>query len=285
MLTQAEKDLLAQRFPYLTAVRPEDSNKGTFGTLGIIGSAPQMNGACVLAGSAALKTGCGKVIIGFNQNKLPLAIVENAPELILNIANELINNKYITAWVIGCGLGIQSAAVILIKNMLQYINNGAKVLIDADGLNILSIQAEAIKLTENCIITPHPKEASRLLACSVEKIQQNRVESAIKLAGIYHCWVVLKGHATVIAAPNGKTWINETGNSGLATAGSGDVLSGIIGSLLAQNIPLSEAAQAGVWLHGKAADDLVSQGIGPIGLTAHELINSVRMLRNQLVRR
>jgi len=95
--------------------------------------------------------------------------------------------------------------------------------------------------------------------------------------------VVLKGHHTIIAAPDNQTWCNETGNSGLATAGSGDVLSGIIGSLLAQKLPIEQAVRAGVWLHGKAADVLVQKGIGPIGLTAHEIIDEARTIRNRAI--
>lgn len=283
MLTKKEKKLFSKQFPHLTSKRPADANKGTFGILGIIGSALGMTGACVLSGSAALKLGCGKVIIGFNQNKLPIQVLETIPELILKKASELINDHQISSWIIGCGLGTESEAIILVKRILKYIESGAHVLIDADGLNILSILTKKTILTENCVITPHPKEASRLLSCSIEDIQVNREQSAITLARKFKCWVVLKGHRAVITSTDGNIWVNTTGNVSLATAGTGDVLSGMIGSLMAQKIPIKAAVISGVWLHGKAADNLVLKGIGPIGLTAHELIDQARMIRNQLI--
>lgn len=284
MLTKKERKLFLKQFPNLTSTRHRDANKGTFGILGIIGSTLGMTGACILSGSAALKTGCGKVIIGFNQNTLPIQVLETMPELILKKASELIHNTKITSWVIGCGLGTQLEAITIIKKILKYIESGAHVLIDADGLDILSRLNKKPILTENCVITPHPKEAARLLACSVDDIQVNREQSAITLARKFNCWVVLKGYHTVITSTDENIWINTTGNASLATAGTGDVLSGIIGSLMAQKLPIKEAAISGVWLHGKAADNLVLKGIGPIGLTAHELIDQVRIVRNQLTK-
>lgn len=284
MLTKKEEELFFKQFPNLNSIRPRDANKGTFGALGIIGSRLGMTGACILSGSAALKTGCGKVIIGFNQNTLPIQVLETMPELILKKASELIHDIKITSWIIGCGLGTELEATTLVKKVLKYVESGAHVLIDADGLNILSRLNKKPNLTENCVITPHPKEAARLLGCSTNEIQVNREQSAITLARKFNCWVVLKGHHTVIASKNRNIWVNTTGNVSLATAGTGDVLSGIIGSLMAQTIPIKEAAIGGVWLHGKAADSLVLKGIGPIGLTAHELIDQVRMIRNQLTK-
>ncbi|EKT56273.1 NAD(P)H-hydrate dehydratase [Providencia sneebia] len=283
MLTLKERQWLAQELPSLNIARPEESNKGTFGTLNIIGSSLGMNGACVLAGRAALKTGCGKVIIGFNQYPLTINLVESAPELILRDAKLLMTDKSSTAWVIGCGLGISSEAYSLMINFLSTIEGNIPALIDADGLNILAQLPNTPILSSQTVLTPHPKEASRLLKISVDDIQSHREVAAQQLSEKYSCWIVLKGHHTIIANPHGKIWRNETGNSGLATAGSGDVLSGIIGSLLAQGLPIEEAVRGGVWLHGKAADILVAKGIGPIGLTAHELIDEVRAIRNILV--
>lgn len=283
MLTSQEKQWIAQQFPSLVQPRPEQSHKGTFGTLNIIGSSAGMTGACVLAGMAALKSGCGKVIVGFNQQPLALSLIENAPELMLREATSLINDSFATAWVIGCGLGVSEDAQSLMNKMLFVIKQNKPVLIDADGLNILSQWPQVVKLTSQTVLTPHPKEASKLLQTTVEEIQTDRCASAQKLSQRYGCWVVLKGHNTVISSPEQQTWCNQTGNSGLATAGSGDVLSGIIGSLLAQGIPIEEATRSGVWIHGKAADGLVKQGIGPIGLTAHEIIDEVRLIRNAIV--
>ncbi|EKT63658.1 NAD(P)H-hydrate dehydratase [Providencia burhodogranariea] len=280
MLTSIEKQWLVQQFPTLVQPRPEESHKGTFGTLNIIGGSAGMSGSCVLAGIAALKSGCGKVVIGFNQNSLMLNLIEQAPELILRQAQSLMGDEKPTAWVIGCGLGISSVAKALMTEIMLPIEQEQRVLIDADGLNILSQMPVAKKLTSRTVLTPHPKEASRLLQISVSDIQADRPFAAKRLSERYGCWVVLKGHQTIISNPDGQIWRNETGNSGLATAGSGDVLSGIIGSLLAQDLPIEEAIRGGVWLHGKAAEILAKRGIGPIGLTAHEIIDEVRMIRN-----
>ncbi|MBG5918469.1 NAD(P)H-hydrate dehydratase [Providencia stuartii] len=283
MLTIEEKQWLAEQFPIFVQPRPEQSHKGTFGTLNIIGGCVGMTGACVLAGVAALKSGCGKVIIGLNQQPQALHLVEQAPELMLRQASHVMDGETPTAWVIGCGLGTAHEAKMLLDGSLRLIAQNQRVLIDADGLNLLAQRPEAVKLSSETVITPHPKEASKLLQTTVAQIQSDRHFSAQQLSQRFGCWVVLKGHHTIIAAPDNQTWCNETGNSGLATAGSGDVLSGIIGSLLAQKLPIEQAVRAGVWLHGKAADVLVQKGIGPIGLTAHEIIDEARTIRNRAI--
>ncbi|MFD2272813.1 NAD(P)H-hydrate dehydratase [Undibacterium arcticum] len=132
------------------------------------------------------------------------------------------------------------------------------------------------------LMTPHPLEAARLLGKSGAAIQLDRVDAARRLAAQYGSVVILKGSGTVIAGVDGEIAINPNGNAGLATAGSGDVLAGLCGALLAQGWPVWEAALAAVWLHGAAADTLVAQGIGAIGLTAGELIPVLRSGLNRL---
>lgn len=282
---QKKDKLFLKSIPALTKKRRSNSHKGTFGTLGIIGGALGMSGACILSGNAALKSGCGKVIIGFNQQKILNCFIETVPELIFKKANELIQefNTNITTWIVGCGLGVKLNARLLMKKILKYIHsNNTYVLFDADALNILT-HFQSVKLTKYCIITPHPKEASRLLGCSVNEIQKNRKKAAINLAKKFNCWVVLKGKKTIVASRCQQISENYTGNVGLATSGSGDVLSGIIGSFIAQKITIAESIIGGVWIHGKAADNLVSKGVGPIGLTAHELCDEVRLIRNKII--
>ena len=135
------------------------------------------------------------------------------------------------------------------------------------------------------IITPHPLEAARLLKTTSDVIQANRLEAARELARRFKAVAVLKGSGTVIASPDGKTVINATGNPALATAGTGDVLSGITGALIAQGWPAWEATLAAVWLHGKAADTLALRRHGPIGTVAGELAPEVRLQLNLLVKR
>ncbi|WP_350440940.1 ADP-dependent NAD(P)H-hydrate dehydratase [Proteus terrae] len=137
-------------------------------------------------------------------------------------------------------------------------------------------------LNQHCVLTPHPKEASILLNCTLNDIQNNREEAAKEIAKLYHCWAIIKGQNTVVTSPKGELTINTTGNSGLSTAGSGDVLTGVMGSFLAQGLTMSDAVKSAVWIHGMAADILVEKGIGPIGLTASELIDTIRNIRNQI---
>ena len=132
------------------------------------------------------------------------------------------------------------------------------------------------------LLTPHPLEAARLLGLSSEAVQAHRLDAAKELAKRFNAVVILKGSGSIIAHPDGRLVINTSGNPALATAGSGDVLAGLCGALLAQHWPVWEAALAACWLHGTAADVLVAAGIGPAGLTASELIPAVRTEINRL---
>ncbi len=275
---------IEKNFPLLCKPRPANSHKGTFGTVAIIGGAEGMTGALVLASIASLKSGCGKVFAGFLQNSLPVPYLPEQPEIMLDIADNLIKRKDITAWVVGCGLGQNANANKILDNIL-FSKKFSPVLLDADALNLLAkLDDENINsLPENNIriLTPHPLEAARLLHCKIDKIQQNRQQAALSIAKRYKSWVVLKGENSIIAHFDDTIIINNTGNPSLATAGSGDVLSGIIGSLLAQNIAINQAVAGGVWLHGKAGEILANKGLS-IGATAGEIIDIVRYIRHQL---
>jgi len=303
-LTEEWLDHCRQYFPRLLQERALDSHKGSFGTVGIIGSCRGMSGAIVLAGTAALFTGCGKLYLGFCQDQLPVPYIFDRAELMLDTANNLLDKKDITHWAVGCGMGQSRAAYDVLLNLLQH-ETQKPLLIDADALNILSQHPELIDhlaarlipaiLTPHpseahlaarlipAILTPHPSEAARLLGYSTEEIQANREEAALELSEKYFSRIVLKGHQSVIAAPDEELVINQSGNPGLATAGSGDVLSGMIVSLLAQGLPADEAVAGGVWLHGAAADLLTLNQIGPIGLCSGEIAEAARFLRNLLV--
>lgn len=275
-----------QNFPELLQERALDSHKGTFGTVGIIGSCHGMSGAIVLAGTAALVNGCGKVWLGFCQDALPLAYISERPELMLSTADDLLERQDITHWAVGCGMGTgQSAHDILVRLLQQETQK--PLLLDADALNMLSKSPELIDSlaarTIPAILTPHPLEAARLLDCSAQEVQADREEAALELSEKYACRVVLKGHQSIIAAPDEDIIINQSGNPGLSTAGSGDVLSGMIISLLAQGLNTDEAVAGGVWLHGAAADLLALNQIGPIGLCSGEIVVAARFLRNRLV--
>ena len=272
-----------QHFPSLLKPRPTDSHKGTFGTVGVIGGAPSMTGAALLAGSAALLSGCGKVLVGLEQEPLPLPVYPHRPELMLSSSTQAVQHKDVSTWVIGCGLGKTDAAIYA----LQTVWNSAcpQVVLDADAIHLLVEHPKSFPLTKrsDLVLTPHLGEAAHLLNVSISQIQSNRAWAAREIANRYRCWTVLKGHETVISSVRGFLHVNNSGNAGLATAGSGDVLSGIIGSFLAQGITAQEAIPAAVWLHGAAADILAYAQVGPIGLTADEVAQAARWLRNRLV--
>ncbi|OGB20662.1 MAG: bifunctional ADP-dependent (S)-NAD(P)H-hydrate dehydratase/NAD(P)H-hydrate epimerase [Burkholderiales bacterium RIFCSPLOWO2_02_FULL_57_36] len=260
--------------------RLHNSHKGSHGDVAVIGGAHGMAGAAILAARAAAKCGAGRVFAGFVEQ--PPAYDSPQPELMCRLASDLDLSK--AALVIGPGLGISRAAHDLLARAL---NTSSSMVIDADGLNLISaepgLQHKLTQRRGSTLLTPHPLEAARLLAISNAEIQSDRVAAARELSRRFHATVVLKGSGTIVARPDGEIVINTTGNPGLATAGTGDVLAGICGALLAQHWPAWEAALAAVWLHGNAADVLVEQGIGPIGLTAGELIPCVRANLNRLI--
>lgn len=257
--------------------RQKNSHKGHFGNVGILGGAPGMTGAALLAGRAALKLGAGRVYVGMIE-RLPVDLLQ--PELMLRETNEIF--ELATVLAIGPGLGCSKTAHEL---LYRAIESSLPLVIDADGLNHLAehpvLMHKIVRRTDPTILTPHPLEAARLLRTDVTTVQANRVAAALKLTQISHAHIALKGHDTLIASPDGQWITNTTGNPGLATAGSGDVLTGVIIALLAQGWPPREALLCAVHLHGAAADKLVSEGIGPIGLTAGELIDTARLLFNQ----
>jgi hydroxyethylthiazole kinase-like uncharacterized protein yjeF len=240
-----------------------------------------MTGAALLAARAALKTGAGKVLVGFAQDAAPLACDPLQPELMLRDARSLLEQDWgVTAWVAGCGIGTDALAANALSELFV-LRRGSPLVLDADGLNLLARGDIQPNWGEGAVVlTPHPAEAGRLLGMDTAEVQADRPAAARKLAQRYRAWIVLKGAGTVVCSPNGGLWVNTSGNPGLATAGTGDVLAGMLGSLIAQKLPLEQAVAGAVWLHGAAADALVAQGVGPIGLTAGELADAARALRN-----
>jgi hydroxyethylthiazole kinase-like uncharacterized protein yjeF len=160
------------------------------------------------------------------------------------------------------------------------------LLIDADALNLIAQHPHLATICKNrhagTVITPHVGEASRLLTTTSDHVQKDRVDCALKLAEIFNATCVLKGAGSICAHHDGVWFENTSGNSGLASGGTGDVLSGIIGSLIAQGLSGLDATKLGVYVHGAAADSLVAQGIGPAGLTASEVAKEVRNIINTL---
>lgn len=277
----AYRQYAAQHYPALLQKRPSDSHKGTFGTVAVIGGGDGMAGAAFLAGQAALFAGCGKVIVGTNQsdNSIPACPL---PELMVNRAAQVVKTHNVDTWAVGCGLGRDEAAARALHAVWH--SDAQQLVLDADGLHLLTEHPKlfAPVRRSELVLTPHPGEAAHLLDSSINQVQSNRAWAAREIANRHRCWVVLKGHHTVISSARGFLHVNESGNAALATAGSGDVLTGIIAGLLAQGIEAQQAIPAAVWLHGIAAELLVQAGIGPIGVNAGQFSHAVRWLRNQL---
>lgn len=259
--------------------RQQNSHKGSYGSAGILGGAPSMVGAAFLAGRAALKLGAGRVYVGLLEH-LPPSVDPTLPELMLRRPQALLQTA-LSALACGPGLGVSLEAS---EHLDAAIGFDQPLVLDADALNLIAgegnLQVALASRKKPAILTPHPAEAARLLECSTPEVQADRIAAAREIAARYRCHVVLKGCGSVIFTANGQWWINTTGNPGMATAGMGDVLTGIITALLAQGWPSDAALLAGVHLHGAAADHLVANGIGPIGLTAGEVIDAARTLFN-----
>lgn len=260
--------------------RRHNSHKGSYGNVAVIGGARGMTGAPILAARAALNSGAGRVYALFAEDAL--AGDPGQPELMCRAADDF--DFSLATLVIGPGLGASDHAHGLLA---RAIGCGSALLADADALNLLAgdpaLQTAMAQRPAAVVLTPHPLEAARLLGGGIAAVQADRLAAARTLASRLHAVVILKGSGTVIAAPDGNAVINTTGNPALATAGTGDVLAGLCGALLAQGWPQWEAALAAVWLHGMAADVLVTEGCGPIGLTASELIPAIRVALNRMV--
>ncbi|SAL65543.1 carbohydrate kinase [Caballeronia terrestris] len=259
------------------------SNKGTFGTLAVIGGDTGMCGAPVLAARMALYGGAGKVNVAFIGEGAPPYDPPH-PELMLHHVDGFALAK-MDALAVGCGMGSSDRAKGVLLDVLAL---DVPKLLDADALNLVSRDASLADAVaargakgDPCILTPHPLEAARLLGIEVKDVQRDRIAAARQLAARYASVIVLKGSGTVIASTDGRVAINPTGNAALATGGTGDVLGGLIGALLAQRLPPYEAALAGVYFHGLAAQVLTAEGEGPAGLTAGELAPKVRSLLNR----
>ncbi len=283
MINQTKPHLLQESMlRQLIPLRENDAHKGVFGSVAILGGDTGMVGAVLLAARAALYCGAGRVYAAMLCNNAPSVDIYQ-PEIMLRSPLAISQLTQLDCVVIGPGLGQSSAAVELLEFWL--VQNVA-VLLDADALNLIAshLHLASIVISRNAetVITPHAGEAARLLDANSEHIQQNRTESALELARFLQVTCVLKGAGTICAQHNGSWFMNTTGNVGLASGGTGDVLSGIIGSLMAQGLTGLEAAKLGVYVHGAAADALAEAGVGKVGLTASEVLIEARNVMNKL---
>ena len=270
---------LATQLPEPLSRARRNVHKGSFGTLGIVGGSDGMVGAAILAGRAALHLGAGKIWVGLAASERP-AVDWVQPELMLKVANDVLDAGP-DALVVGPGIGTDARARGLLARALAV---PLPLVLDADALNLIAADAELARMVavraEPTAITPHPAEAARLLATTAEAVQDDRLAAALALAAKLRVCVVLKGSGSVLASADGAWAINASGNAGLASAGTGDVLAGMLGAFLAQGIALNDALELAVCLHGAAADALVADGVGPAGLTASEIAPAARRLLN-----
>ena len=253
-------------------IREQNSNKGTFGkVLNFCGSG-NFIGAAYLSTVSSLKVGAGYSALASTKEVIT-SVSSILPEIVyLSRKEGLTQIKNFDVVLIGCGLGTNRLSQKLMKDVLHKIPKELPLVIDADGLNILA--QFQLKSENNFVITPHPKEASRLLDCSLEDVLDDLVGSAKKLTTKYNCVTVLKTHRTVICDKDFKIYINEHGNSALAKAGSGDVLAGMIAGLLAQGMECYEASKLGVYLHS-VAGEIASEELTEYSVLASNLIDYI----------
>ncbi len=246
--------------------RPDDAHKGSMGTLLSICGSYSMAGACILSGKAALRSGVGLLRCVVPTSIYPIvasqiyesvflpveetgkgAVSKNAAAEILNAADKS------NAVIIGCGSGNNEDTKAVVSALIT--ENEKPLLIDADGINAIVGNIDILKKSVcPIILTPHPGEMSRLIGKNIDFVQNNREQVAADFADKYNVTVVLKGNGTIVASGDNKLCKNITGNSGMATGGSGDVLAGIIGAFMAKGIDIFESGCCGVYVHGLAGD-------------------------------
>lgn len=276
-----EKDVIG-----LLPKRKPDSHKGTYGHLVVIAGSRGKGGAAMMACLSALRAGAGLVTAAI-PSCINLAFETGIPEVMTlplpdtedgtidvsasDILLKFINGK--SAILIGPGITINPSTSALIKKIVKEIK--CPVLIDADGLNILADDIGLLKGRHSpVIVTPHPGEMARLLNTTSKKVQGDRIGAGRRLATEYGIYVILKGARTIIATPDGDVYINPTGNPGMATAGTGDVLSGIIAGFLCQGLSAKDASILGVYLHGLAGD-IAAANLSQTALIASDLIRAL----------
>ncbi|HSW93353.1 MAG TPA: NAD(P)H-hydrate dehydratase [Gammaproteobacteria bacterium] len=268
--------LKLKQFANALKPRPRDAHKGDFGHLLIVGGAPGYAGAVMLAAEAALRTGAGRVSVATHPDHAAM-LTGIRPEVMchgIHTRDQLAElMAKATVLVLGPGLGRSGWSEALFDEGCHFEKD---MIVDADGLNRLSDKPAQ---KSNWILTPHPGEAGRLLKKSAAAVQQDRFSAVTELQQAYQGWVVLKGAGTWVKGPDSAPELCEDGNPGMATAGMGDVLSGVLGGLAAQGLPLGVVARLGVLLHAMAGDLAAKKG--ERGMIASDLMCYLRELVNR----
>lgn len=260
------------------APRPVHSHKGSYGRLLCIGGNKGMSGAIRLSAEAALRTGTGLVKVFAHEDSI-LQINAGRPELMVSATGLEESLAWATCIVIGPGLGQNEWSQQTFDMVMAYLQKNPKpIVFDADALNLKSVYTKYVGLPE-CVMTPHTGEAARLLNVSIEEIESDRFNYARQSAQRYDATCVLKGAGSIVDNQH-HSWVCRHGNPGMATAGMGDVLAGILGSLMSQGLSKDMACQYGVSIHAKAGD-IVAKKYGQRGLLASDLFKAVRVLINE----
>jgi len=275
--------------PTLLLHRRPDAHKGDFGHIFILAGSRRYSGAAVLCSKAALRAGAGKVSLGIPES-INNAVIKIKPVEVMTLplpetkegtigikAGRILqdfSSRY-DCMVAGCGLSQNKVTQSLIRRIVE--RNKKPLILDADGLNALGGHTDILKkggARSQIVVTPHPGEMSRLLGVKTADIQKNREKIAKTFANDYNVTVVLKGHHTIIADQAGNSYINKTGNPGMATAGSGDVLCGIIAAFIGQKLSIFNAAKYAVYIHGLAGD-IAAKEKSQISLIASDIIDTI----------
>ncbi len=267
--------------------RKKDTHKGDYGHVFVLAGSAGLTGAAALCANASLRAGAGLVTLGI-PSSLNLMLEEKLTEVMtcplaetrkttlsLKAKSEILNRvKAADVLILGPGLSQHPETKKLIRQLI--VNIKKPMVLDADALNAISEDVSILKkIRQGYIVTPHPGEMSRLIKKSTAYIKNNRLSVAKKFSNNYNAVVVLKGSGTVVTDLRAKKhYINKSGNPGMATAGSGDVLAGIIGGFLAQGLALFEAARLAVYIHG-VAGDLAAREKGEASLIASDILDNV----------
>ncbi len=281
--------------------RSRDSHKGTYGHLLLIGGSAGKVGAILMSGRAALRSGAGLVTVALpdkafrklSKNFLEL-MYESQPSTPGGTLSRRGGKKIIqllkgkSAVGMGPGMGNNADTKAILGQVLKKCEQ--PIVLDADALNLLAADKKELgpllklraRLRSSTIVTPHPGEMARLAGTTIEKVQANRQGVAREFATQHHIFVVLKGYRTVVADPEGHLFINSTGNPAMATAGMGDVLTGLLVSLLAQGFSPLNATLAAVYIHGRAGDR-VARRLGDRGLLAGDVIEEIPLALREIM--